>query len=347
MPGSASVALEDDPRPALCDLARGLFRGERDSEPDLLANEPPNPWRGLGDFGQGGQGMMGGTPYGRMMPMPPQADLRDGLMLDAYTATVGPFLPTLPPGLVLEVTWQGDIIQSARLVRVPFEPPRDAAAPFHRALSEPGSISVLERIRAANHLRCLAHVLELLELHRLARRCRRTAVQAITGETIDVARLMRAVRRSGALAAAPPGLGRLPEEVAAEIGGVARRAGGKPVDVRARQREYADLGFEPITHAGGDVRARLLQWMEEAEQAVKLAEHARLRERVRFAHAVESPWGPLPATGHYEPSETGFDFTDLLVGCEWLEAMLVVASFDVAALARMTPRSPDPGLGEP
>ena len=39
---------------------------------------PPNAWRGVGDHGQGGEGMMGGMPYGRPMAMTAE-DIRDGL----------------------------------------------------------------------------------------------------------------------------------------------------------------------------------------------------------------------------------------------------------------------------
>ena len=49
---------EDDPVAAIEAIHRALIEGARDSEPDILPNEPPNPWRGKGDYGQGGEGMM-------------------------------------------------------------------------------------------------------------------------------------------------------------------------------------------------------------------------------------------------------------------------------------------------
>src|SRR3546814_18792006 len=74
--------------------------------------------------------MMGGKPYGRPMAMTDE-DLRDGLALDAYTACFGPFLSVLPPGLLLELTLQGDVIQSAKVLRAPFA--QDGAdAPLRR-----------------------------------------------------------------------------------------------------------------------------------------------------------------------------------------------------------------------
>ena len=48
---------------------------------DLLPDTEPNEWRGVGPFGQGGEGMMGGTPYGRPMTM--TGDDRDGLGIPA------------------------------------------------------------------------------------------------------------------------------------------------------------------------------------------------------------------------------------------------------------------------
>src|SRR3546814_20246746 len=91
--------------------------GERRSEDDRLPDEPQVAWRGKGDHGQGGEGMMGGKPYGRPMAMTDE-DLRDGLALDAYTACFGPFLSVLPPGLMLELTLLGDVIQRTEERRV-------------------------------------------------------------------------------------------------------------------------------------------------------------------------------------------------------------------------------------
>ncbi|HSH47199.1 MAG TPA: hypothetical protein VK991_01215 [Halomonas sp.] len=111
---------DDDPLAAIRQAAQA-------DEPVLRPDLPPHPWQGIGPHGQGGKGMMGGTPYGRPMAMTAD-DIRDGLALDAYTACFGPFLPMLPPGLVLELTLQGDVIVSAQMASPPFEqgPPGDA-----------------------------------------------------------------------------------------------------------------------------------------------------------------------------------------------------------------------------
>ncbi|WP_395152496.1 hypothetical protein [Ilumatobacter sp.] len=80
------------------------------SSPTRLPDEETHEWRDVGPFGQGGEGMMGGTPYGRAMAM--TADDRDGLRLDRLQLRLGPFLGQLPGGLVADVALQGEVIQS-------------------------------------------------------------------------------------------------------------------------------------------------------------------------------------------------------------------------------------------
>jgi len=116
-----------DPTEELRRLWRELLAGRGD-QPDRLPDTPPNEWRGKGDHGQGGKGMMGGVPYGRPMAMTAK-DLRDGLELDAYTARFGPFAPMLPPGLEVEITLQGDVITKLTPCAPPFEQSPDASAP--------------------------------------------------------------------------------------------------------------------------------------------------------------------------------------------------------------------------
>lgn len=209
------------------DLHRRLVTGETGSEDDLLPDEPPNPWRGEGDHGQGGEGMMGGTPYGRPMAMTDD-DLRDGLQLDALTVRVGPFLPVLPPGLTLELTLQGDVVQSAEVYRAPF------------TVELPGD----EHTRAASCLRHVARLAALRELSRLARRLLAAARRLESGEAVDVGALRRAVRRSGLLIALPPWLGRLDPDLVGRLGGHAGQA----------------------ARGGGDVRSRVRQWLEDAAE---------------------------------------------------------------------------------
>ncbi len=174
--GWAGARAGDDPAADAARLWRALASGERASEPDRLPDEPPNPWRGVGPHGQGGKGMMGGTPYGRPMAMPDE-DGRDGLMLDAYALRAGPFLGPLPPGLRLEATLQGDVVQSVR----PKAPPLPQAG-------LDGAPLVLA-----------ARMLRLLGLPAQAERCVRAHVAGRRGPRA-------LVRLSGALGAVPPGL---------------------------------------------------------------------------------------------------------------------------------------------
>lgn len=215
--GDRPALVDDiDPVPAIEALHRALLSGERRSEPDILPDEPPNEWRGVGPHGQGGEGMMGGTPYGRPMPMMGD-EHRDGLMLDAYTACFGPFLPVLPSGLALELTLQGDVIQHAKVRRSPYGTAAEGRA---------------------GAFRLAARLLELLGLAPHAAGLRRLARDGAERE--DGGRMLRLIRLSQAIRTIPPGLGVLPE-------GSAREAAGG--DVRARLARW----LEGKTSAGAEV----------------------------------------------------------------------------------------------
>lgn len=332
MAAAVTLSATAYPLPALRDLYRQLLSGAYGSEHHLLADEPPAPWRGRGEHGQGGEGMMGGKPYGRPMAMPDD-DLRDGLALDAYTAQIGPFLPQLPPGLVLELTLQGDVIQNARLIRPPLPPSANTAAPFLCALREPVSVAALERSRAAHHLRCIARLLILLQLPAQAARCQRTAQNIEHDASPDLEGLRNTLNRNGVFAAIPTGLGQLDQHVAEQLGGMPLRAAGQPVDARARLVGYRAHGFHPLTQCDGDARARVRQWLDEACQALVLATRAQAALPAAFPEGLEAPWGALSPDGR-QP-RLAYCFTDLLKGLEWSEAMLLIASFDVATLRRM------------
>ena len=169
---ATSIGKGKDVGDALRTIHKGLLAGSFDTEPDILPDAPPNEWRGIGPHGQGGKGMMGGTPYGRPMAMT-SADLRDGLELDVYTADFGPFLPMLPPGLVLTLTLQGDVIQGVAVVHPPFATQEKRGWILLNLLGLP---ALAERLLGASH--------------------------------VSDATLKRLIRLSGARAAIPKGLGR-------------------------------------------------------------------------------------------------------------------------------------------
>lgn len=216
---AVQLPWEVDPLPRMRELYRQLLHGEHPSEPDRLPDEPPAAWRGVGEHGQGGKGMMGGVPYGRPMAMTAN-DLRDGLALDVFTLQIGPFLPVLPAGLILELTLQGDLIQQARMVQPPSlqcTPRNERDAPL---------------LQAARRLRLVARVLDLLELRGPARHALVLAQRLLRGEQPALAALHRQLRYSGAWWAIPPGLARFAEF-----------AGGSPaqadtLDVRGRLRRW-------------------------------------------------------------------------------------------------------------
>ncbi|MEX1661693.1 hypothetical protein AB4874_08505 [Thioclava sp. 15-R06ZXC-3] len=171
---AVEVDASGDITNALSATFADLLAGDRPSEADILPDAPPNEWRGIGPHGQGGKGMMGGTPYGRAMAKTDD-DIRDGLSLDAYTADFGPFLPMFPAGLALTLTLQGDMIQAVTVAHPPFE----------------GDTAARERL------------LRLLGLSALA-------LRSLHGQKGD-GTFRRLVRLSRARAAIPADLGRLPD----------------------------------------------------------------------------------------------------------------------------------------
>ena len=310
-----------------------LLSGARGSEPPVLPDEEPAEWRGVGPYGQGGTGMTGGVPYGR--PLPARAPDPDGLELDQLPLRVGPFFPPLPPGLVLDIGLQGDVVRQATVGDNPFlsgpgDPSAgpedlDTAAFFH-AVASPRNVAELETARARHHLRWVARSLRLhgldarglhvLALSRSLTPARRPAVMALAGE----------LGRSRSLAAALRGIAPVTGHDA--CGGPTARAAGVAVDARLEDPAYRGLGFSPVVHAGGDALARLLQRLAEAVQALDLAERAGDLVR-RPGPPLEGPRGPLVA-GAPGPSAALLGLLPrLLVGQEWGDAMTTVASLDI------------------
>lgn len=182
----------DDVAGALAEACHAILHDPGSSAPDLLADREPNEWRGLGPFGQGGEGMMGGTPYGRPMAMTAQD--RDGLDLDRLELRLGPFLDALPGGWSLDVAIQGEVVQYAELIAHPAggrPPEADDSSPV--------------LVNARENLRWLAHALHVHGLDAHAARAAALAA-AITlalssgtpvDDVADTARTgLAAVRRS-------------------------------------------------------------------------------------------------------------------------------------------------------
>jgi len=314
----------------LTDAHQGLLNGNTPASPRLLPDQPPSPWQELGDHGQGGSGMMGGVPYGRPIAMAMMDDIRDGLKLDSLSFTLGPFFPLLPAGLVLELTLQGDVIQMAMIKAKPY--PVSVPPLFLQALDRPVPIAALEIERARHHLRRLAQLFNLAGLHALALRTLGEAQTLQAGDRLP--QLRKRLHRSGLLHAMPAKLGVLDREQARSLGGPAARAAGLKHDARERDPHYRQLGFDVKTQQYGDYPARLLQWLDETEQALALATDAQRQDLHTSLDQIETPLGMLSRES--QPMDMSSVLADLLPGLEWGEAMAVIASLDLPALSRYT-----------
>ena len=318
-----TLSKTDRLAPTLTDLYRTLYG--RTPQPVLLPDRPPAPWRGLGDYGQGGEGMMGGTPYGRPMAMTDD-DLRDGLQLDALGFTLGPFFGPWAPGLLMHMSLQGDVVQRVSVQSPPF--PQAPPTVFGAALRGAVPIADLELARARSHLFGLAHSLETAGLRSLALRTLAHAARLRPG--VDIGLMRGWLRRCGLFASVPPGCGQLTRTQAIRIGGTAARAAGQPMDARLEDPAYRRLGFSVIVQDAGDCRARWRQWLGEIEQSLALADRA-AGENVYTAQTevVETPRGRWRRGAGIADASAVLE--ELLPGMEWSEAMATIASLDVAA----------------
>lgn len=330
---------------ALRRVLADLLSGARRSDPPALADDDPAEWRGVGPYGQGGKGMTGGVPYGR--PLAGRAPDPDGLELDQLPLHVGPMFPPFPPGLVLDVQLQGDVIRDVSVGENPFADDQRRApvaldtAVFVEALTAARPVATLEVARARHHLRWAARALRLHGLHADALRLlalARSVGPAHRGAVDDLAHRLRR-RRSLRWATGDVGV------VAADhvSGGPVARAAGRAADARLDDPAYDGIDFSPVVHEGGDARARLGQRLAEAAQALDLAERAGSRLR-QPGPPLEGPRGPL-AAGEPLPSAALLGLLPgLLAGREWGDAMTTVVSLDLdveeAAVGRraVTPR---------
>lgn len=310
---------------AIVDAHRDLLAGRRASEPALLPDVDPAPWRGVGPYGHGGTGMTGGVPFGR--PMAGRADdRRDGLSLDVVPVRLGPFLPLLPAGMVLAVTFAGDVVHDVTIsIATDLDSGLGAAlpdgvlAPFLAARSRPVAIADLELARARWHLRWLARFVHLHGLGGLARRLARTSL-ADPPEAAELAGLARRLDRPWALGRTTRGVGVLTAGEAAVWGGPVARAAGLDADARSQAPSYVALRFAPVVHHAGDTRDRWRQRLAEAAQAVELA--------ARAGVATVEPGEPLEVPAPPPPDDAAQRLAGMLVGAEWGDALAIVASID-------------------
>lgn len=340
----AGVIPDADPVPALVQALQSA------PQPLLGRDEPPNPWRGEGPYGTGGEGMMGGTPYGRPMTMTAD-DLRDGLALDRLDLTVGPLLSPLPTGLTLEVALQGDVLVDVRVGEDRFDsdpatwrggrPPADGATAPLPTFADPSltdptaadevAVAEVELLRARHHLGAAARTLRMAGLGAFARRTARLAVDVRPGDGRRVRRLSAWLRRTAAVRGLLVGVGVIGPEVAGA--GPTARAAGAAVDARTEDPVYRALGFSVVTQSRGDALGRFRQRLAEAAQALDLAGTADGR-RVPV-RGVEGPDGPVADAGTAQRRLLAA-LPQVLPGMEWGDAVTTIDSLDLdlAAVAR-------------
>ncbi len=214
----------------------------------------PVEWRGVGPHGQGGEGMMGGVPWGRPMAMPPVAG-RDGLALDRLDLRLGPFLTGLPPLMVVRVGLQGDVLEEVTIEPIP----PDDGATIRSPADDMGATGIL-----VDELVALAEVLAMAGLAGLATRAARLAANSPT--TADLDGLRHRLDRRFGLRLATDGVGRLelPEvsgditdrfrrwldrATAAVSGDAVKRAGPLDLQVLAAQLVGMEVGAALLTLA--------------------------------------------------------------------------------------------------
>lgn len=322
------IGPRDDAPEAITHLFRALLSGALPSDPPVRPNDDPNPWRGIGPYGQGGSGMTGGTPYGR--PMAELAPDRDGLRLDVLPLSIGPFFPRFPVGLTLEVSMAGDVVIEGRVIDSPFIGYGSSflAGPFIRALSDPIRVAELELARAREHLRWASNALVTQGLPALAMRVARLAAAVTPHDATTITalaghlRLLRVPQWSGA------GVGRLAPELLDGLGlGPVSRAAGLAEDARSSDPAYLALGFEPILGHASDAAERWHLRLAEAAQSLELARRAGDRLTGQSG-VVETPRGRLQA--HDAPFQRLQPLIpDLLAGLEWGDAVTAIVSLDL------------------
>lgn len=267
---------------------------------------------GSGDGHDHGQGHEHTTVAG--LPMAERAPDRDGLNLDRLQVQLGPVLSDWPAGLVLHVGLQGDVVQEARVEVLVAGWPADGASPFWdrpalaAAGGEPAEPAIGGRLVAAAHLDSLGRLLGVAGWADAAVRARRLRDDVLTGTAGDRAREAVDAR-----------------ELSSRLDRLARRVRGSRtlrwllggVGVLS-SRDAVEHGVSgPALRADGDVRARLLRWLEEAQMGL--------------AHDVTGTEteGPRGVVGQRPPSAGLLEvLPSLVTGLDLAGARLVVASLD-------------------
>ncbi|MBA2409750.1 MAG: hypothetical protein H0V62_08275 [Gammaproteobacteria bacterium] len=324
------------------DIRTRLLDPDNGVNKPLLADRPPAPWRGLGDHSQGGEGMMGGKPYGRPMAM--TADDIDDLSLDDVPMALGPHFPNLPSGLELELRVQGDRIRTVEAVRNHFPVVNiDANGSLQTKVGivnwltlaalrgEPVRIADLERARVCSHLAWMADFLALSGRDSVARRFRHAFDDALVAARVgDIAKLIRRAEWGG-LQQQLRGVGVTDAKEAARLNltGPVARASGLARDGRAKDPAYQALDFAIQTETAGDSWAR---WRVRARECVQSMELIRRAGETLSEAPPEGPRGESSKNADGLRTPTTANLAALkahLFTLEWFEALLFIASLDL------------------
>lgn len=327
-----TVGPTEDVVEALAALHRALLVGTRPTSAAVLPDVEPNPWRGVGPYGQGGKGMTGGTPYGRELTG--RAPDRDGLELDQLSVTVGPWWAGIPPGLLLDMKIQGDVIQDVIVRRGPIgADPGDSV--FRRALIEELAVADLELARARHHLCWASDLLRLVGLAAEAHKVLALATPLVSGASAaDLAAASAVARRLGTarrLRHPLRGVGRLTLESARSVGGPVARASGILLDARMNDLAYQRAGFTPADadDAEGDALSRWRVRMREVVESIDLVSAGAVAGLSPARSEVESPSGVISRDGAPPAVALAALVPDLLRDLEWGDAMVALASLDL------------------
>lgn len=231
----------------------------------------------------------------------------DGLVMESMSVRYGPLGTSLPGGLLLTATLDGDVVAEAdiaALLEVPTRADGTPAAPdrltplaWSAAIAAaedaaaPRSLPVgpLEIERAVSHLAWLRAFGRILDWPPLIGACTdalrplaptagqapdpEDALRLLAQAAREAAKVDRLLRGSRTLRRRIAGLGVVSEQVASErdLAGPNARASGLAVDARDRDPRYAELGFEPAVRREGDALARALVRSAEVAGAIALA----------------------------------------------------------------------------
>ena len=230
----------------------------------------------------------------------------DGLIMESLDFLLGPLAPSLPGGLVVELSLDGDVVAHAHaratLGLRPDDPLGDPLtalswrAATERARRRPSEAAARRQMIAVETERALSHSLNLHGLgfalgwrdladaaFDLARALLPARAAAETSSVVDdlrgVERPLAAIRRIAGSRGMRRRLGGRAVVEAADvdahkIGGPIARAAGVEADDRATDPLYRALDFEPAVVSGGDAAARVAVRVAEIAGSVALVRRA-------------------------------------------------------------------------